>query len=99
MERPVNPDREEYQKIKDSFRLARFTGGWCGWFLARAVLGIAIIVGVFSTWYFGLALFAICYCLLLVVRRFSRCPRCGLAWSSEELESFVCSGCRLNIGL
>jgi hypothetical protein len=98
MERPVNPDPEEYQKIRGAFRAARWSGGWCGWFLARAVLGAAVIVGVASRWYFGVALFVVLYGALLVVRRFSQCPRCGLAWGSHELESFVCSGCRLNIG-
>jgi hypothetical protein len=98
-ERPVDPEPAEYPKIKSAFRVARFTGGWCGWFLSRAVLGIPLIIGVVSTWYLGLASFVLCYGGLFVARRFSLCPRCGLAWSSEELESFVCSGCRLHIGL
>src|SRR5687767_6672299 len=60
-ERPVNPEPAEYLKIKSAFRVARITGGWCGWLLSRAALAIPVIIGVVSTWYLGLASFVVCY--------------------------------------
>src|SRR5690349_18144979 len=99
MDRPVNPEPGERSKIKRAFKVARITSGWGGWFLGRLVPFIAIVVGIGSRWYFGVALFVVLFSIVLAIRQLSRCPRCGLVWSSRELESFVCSGCRLNIGL
>ena len=99
MGRPVNPEPHECPKIKRAFKFARIVGGWGGWFYERLVLAAAVIVGVGARWYYGLAVFVVLYSCLLVVGRQSRCPRCGSRWTSEELESFVCSECRLNIGL
>lgn len=99
MERLINPDPDECPKIRSAFRVARFVGGWSGWFLMRALVLVAVFVGVTTRWHFGLACFLAGFSGLLLVRRFSQCPRCGLSWSAPELESFVCSRCRLNIGL
>jgi hypothetical protein len=99
MERPVNPESGECPKIKRAFKVARIVGGWGGWFFTRLIAAVSLIAGVWLRWYYGLALFAVLYSCFLAVRQLSCCPRCGLAWSSEELESFVCSQCRLNIGL
>jgi hypothetical protein len=99
MDRPVNPEPDECPKIKRAYKFARAVGGWAGWFYARLVLAVAVIVGVGTRWYYGLAVFVVLYSCLLAVGRRSRCPRCGSHWTSAELESFVCSQCRLNIGL
>ena len=99
MNRPVNPEPDECPKIKRAFKFARIIGGWGGWLFARLVIAVVLIVGVWTRWYYGLALFVVLYSCLLAVRRQSRCPHCGSRWTSEELESFVCRECRLNIGL
>ena len=99
MDRPVNPEPDECPKIKRAFKYARIVGGWGGWFFHRLVIATGVIVGVATHWYYGLGAFAVLYFCLWVVRRQSRCPHCGSHWTSQELESFVCGECRLNIGI
>jgi len=98
MERPINPEPDECPKIKTAYKFARVVCGWGGWFFARLVFAVGLIVGAGTRWYYGLAVFAVLYSCLWAVRRRARCPHCGSQWTSEELESFVCSECRLNIG-
>ena len=98
MERPVNPDPGERPEIKSVFRVAR-VWRWTGAILVRLSLVVALMIAATSKWYFGVAFFVMAYGLLLIVRSFARCPRCGIVWSAEDLDAFVCTGCRLDIGL
>ena len=112
--RPIRPEPTECPKIKRAMRAARIMK-WG----ARPVAGLgllaAIIVGVTSKWYFGLAVYAvICAPFFIFVLSCARCPRCGQVWWSQgpfqaqyggytmtegETESMVCRRCRLDIGL
>ncbi|MCX6904998.1 MAG: hypothetical protein NTW03_16270, partial [Verrucomicrobia bacterium] len=89
----------ECPKIKRAFKFARIVCGWGGWFFVRLVFAVGVIVGVGTRWYYGLAVFVVLHSCLFAVRRQARCPHCGSVWTSEELESFICGQCRLNIGL
>lgn len=72
---------------------------WTVAILSRIAIIAGLLVGYASQWYYGALLWAFVYGLILCARCFARCPRCGLAWTAEELDSFVCSRCRLNIGI
>jgi hypothetical protein len=95
---PINPEPEEYPKIKRAFRAARFMT-WIGRLLLRLAFLFAILLGYSTRWYWGVVFFAVIYGLLLMLNSKARCPRCGAPWSGPEFESFVCRQCRLNIGM
>src|SRR5262249_60624555 len=99
MDRPVNPEPDECPKIRKAFRAARFFG-WPALILMRLLILVALILCISSPWYYGVGLFVVGYCLLLTTEHFfARCPRCGRVWTSKDVDAFVCSRCRLNIGL
>ena len=97
MDLPVNPDPEEYQKIRRAFKTASVMR-WTVGIVTRLVVVVGLVVGGVANWYWGGALIVAGFALGFFRLLFGRCPRCGRAWRDEDLESFVCSGCRLNIG-
>src|SRR6185295_12151180 len=98
MDRPINPDPDEYPKIRRAFKAASLLR-WTRGIGVRLAFLIGLIVGVTSNWYWGVAVIVTGYALNLATLLFGRCPRCGRTWAGEDLEDCVCKRCRLNIGL
>jgi hypothetical protein len=104
-DRPVNPELFEYPKIKKAFRAAKISGGF-GVLIFFAALVVGIVIGAFFNWILGLILFLLAIGALTWFGIAARCPRCGQPWGAgkvgsdvNELETFVCRRCRLNIGM
>ena len=90
--RPVRPEPGERPKIKKAMRAARIKKwGWQP--LSGLGLLAAIIVGVTSKWYFGVAVFfIICAPFFIFVYAVGRCPRCGQVWGAIGPLRLVASG-------
>ena len=113
MERPVRPDPAECPRIKKAMRAARIMK-WGAEPVALIGQLAALIVGVTSKWYFGVAVLVVIVApFFIFVILAARCPRCGSVWWSfgpvatgrggsedteDETESMVCRECRLDIG-
>ena len=104
---PLNPEPFEYSKIKKAFRAAKFAQGF-GFLLFSSATFLGLMVTAFSSRIVGLAIVLISATVYGWIFMQGRCPRCGRFWGNSsyyggppgnELEDFVCSRCRLNIGM
>jgi len=91
------PEPAERRQIKRAFRLVQ--SGWIPLILVKLGFLVAIIIGITSRWFFGVIFYGVALCCYLIVLHFARCPRCGKLWEEEDLDSLVCSTCRLDIRL
>jgi hypothetical protein len=111
MDRPIRPEPADLPQIKKAFRAAqrmRWLPGLAGLVFAAP----SCAIGSRTNWQIGLGFFLIMEASVTVAGyQTARCPKCGQVWGigalwcvgssgrANELGTFVCRKCRLDIGL